>query len=43
MSEKMDGFIGGYKVDFSKLKRCSTFNYCTAIQTNKVKGGQNMY
>ena len=28
-------FIGGYKVDFRKFKRCSTFNYCTAIQTNK--------
>ena len=30
-------FIGGYKVDFSKFKRCSTFNYCTAIQTNKQR------
>ena len=25
----------------SKFKRCSTFNYCTAIQTNK--DGQNMF
>ena len=37
----MSEFIGGYKVDFSKFKRCSTFNYCAAIQTDK--DGQNMF
>ena len=39
--ECVNEFFGGYKVDFSKFKRCSTFNYCTAIQTNK--DGQNMF
>ena len=39
--EGVNEFIGGYKVDFCKFKRCSTFNYCTAIQTNK--DGQNMF
>ena len=39
--ECVNEFIGGYKVDFSKFKRGSTFNYCTAIQTNK--DGQNMF
>ena len=36
-------FIGGYKVDFGKFKRCLTFNYCSAIKTNKVKDGQHMF
>ena len=39
--ECVNEFIGGYKVDFSKFKRCSTFYYCTAIQTNK--DGQNIF
>ena len=39
----MNEFIGGYKVDFTKFKRYSTFNYCTAFQTNKVKDGQDMF
>ena len=33
----MNEFFGGYEVDFNKFKRCSTFNYCTAIQTKMVK------
>ena len=39
--ECVNEFFGGYKVDFSKFKRCSAFIYCTAIQTKK--GGQNMF
>ena len=39
--ECVNKFIGGYKVYLSKFKRCSTFNYYTAIQTNK--DGQNMF
>ena len=37
----MGEFISGYKVDFSKFKRSSNFNYSAAIQTNK--DGQNMF
>ena len=33
----MSEFISDYKVDFNKLKRCLTSNYCTAIQTKMVK------
>ena len=37
--ERVNEFINGYKVDFSKFKQCSTFNYYTAIQTKIVKIG----
>ena len=41
VSERVSERVGGYKIDFSKFKW--SFNYCTAIQTNKVKDGQNMF